>query len=63
MANEPDMTEQERADALATFNEALDGLGCADPAKREKAIQAFIAGGYQLWQYEDRDVQEVVGHA
>lgn len=63
MTSEQGLTEQERADALVTFNEALDEWGCTDPAKRQAEIQAFIAGGYQLWQYEDRDVPEAVGHA
>lgn len=49
--------------ALATFNEALDEWGCTDPAKRAEAIADFIAGGCQLWEYEVRDVAEVVGHA
>jgi len=62
MANEQSLTEQERAEALATFNEALDEWGCTDPAKREKEIAAFIASGYELWQYEERDMPEVVGH-
>jgi len=57
------MTEEERTDALATFNEALDEWGCTDPAKRQAEIQAFIADGYDLSRYEERDVQEVVGHA
>jgi len=62
MANEQSLTEQEQAEALATCSDALDEWGCTDPAEREKEIQAFIDGGYELWQYEERDIAEVVGH-
>jgi len=50
----------EQIEKLSLFLDALDEWGCDDNDARAKAIADFIAGGFDLSEYEDRPRLELV---